>query len=66
MYCYAIITRSLRFSDKVILVHEFYFSFLRHFYLFSFQTAAEYERRRENFFNEIEIVFADVVWKLLS
>lgn len=26
------------------------------------KTAAEYERRRENFFNELEIVFADVVW----
>lgn len=25
------------------------------------KTAAEYERRRENFFNELEIVFADVV-----
>ncbi|CDY67486.1 BnaCnng55240D [Brassica napus] len=24
------------------------------------QTAAEYERRRENFFNELEVVFADV------
>ncbi|KAL4615384.1 hypothetical protein ACB092_07G120900 [Castanea dentata] len=25
-----------------------------------FQTAEEYEHRRENFFNELEIVFADV------
>lgn len=29
---------------------------------FTLQTAAEYERRRENFFNELEIVVADVVW----
>ena len=28
------------------------------------QTAAEYERRRENFFNELEVVFADVVTHL--
>lgn len=26
------------------------------------QTAAEYDRRRENFFKELEIVIADVVW----
>ncbi|KAG2274093.1 hypothetical protein Bca52824_056648, partial [Brassica carinata] len=26
------------------------------------KTAAEYERRRENFFNELEVVFADVVY----
>ncbi|KAH0858244.1 hypothetical protein HID58_086505 [Brassica napus] len=25
------------------------------------KTAAEYERRRENFFNELEVVFADVI-----
>ncbi|KAK9997159.1 hypothetical protein SO802_021845 [Lithocarpus litseifolius] len=25
------------------------------------ETAAEYERQRENFFNELEIVFADVL-----
>lgn len=25
------------------------------------QTAAEYEKRKENFFNELEVVFADVV-----
>ncbi|KAL0748826.1 hypothetical protein Bca101_030828 [Brassica carinata] len=25
------------------------------------QTAAEYERRRENFFNKLEVVFADVI-----
>ena len=31
-----------------------------------FQTAAEYERRRENFFKEIEIVFADVVCLCVS
>jgi len=30
------------------------------------QTAAEYERRRENFFNELEVVFADVVIILLA
>ncbi|KAG2276484.1 hypothetical protein Bca52824_059039 [Brassica carinata] len=29
------------------------------------QTAAEYERRRENFFNKLEVVFADVVIILL-
>lgn len=29
--------------------------------LLCLQTAAEYERRRENFFNELEVVFADVV-----
>ena len=29
------------------------------------QTAAEYERRRENFFNELEVVLADVVIILL-
>jgi hypothetical protein len=40
------------------------------FYLFSInfgfcfilQTAAEYQKRKENFFNELEVVFADVVW----
>lgn len=32
------------------------------FYLSIAQTAAEYDRRRENFFKELEIVFADVVW----
>lgn len=31
-------------------------------FLFFSQTAAEYERRKETFFNELEIVFADVVW----
>ncbi|XP_023906625.2 protein RETICULATA-RELATED 4, chloroplastic [Quercus suber] len=30
------------------------------------KTAAEYERRRENFFNELEIVFADVVMAILA
>ncbi|PKI33391.1 hypothetical protein CRG98_046219 [Punica granatum] len=30
------------------------------------KTAAEYERRRENFFNEIEIVFCDVVMAILA
>ncbi|KAH7543520.1 protein RETICULATA-RELATED 4, chloroplastic [Ziziphus jujuba] len=30
------------------------------------KTAAEYERRRENFFNEIEIVFADVVMAIIA
>ncbi|KAJ8449451.1 hypothetical protein Cgig2_002248 [Carnegiea gigantea] len=30
------------------------------------QTAAEYERRRENFFNELEIVFADVVMAIIA
>ena len=31
------------------------------FFFLCLQTAAEYERRRENFFNELEVVFADVV-----
>lgn len=30
------------------------------------KTAAEYERRRENFFNELEIVFADVVMAIIA
>ncbi|KAL7126906.1 hypothetical protein ABFS83_14G218000 [Erythranthe nasuta] len=30
------------------------------------KTAAEYERRRENFFNELEIVFADVVMAVIA
>ncbi|XP_027356228.1 protein RETICULATA-RELATED 4, chloroplastic-like [Abrus precatorius] len=30
------------------------------------KTAAEYDRRRENFFNELEIVFADVVMAILA
>ncbi|KAM1754754.1 hypothetical protein ACFX12_007169 [Malus domestica] len=30
------------------------------------KTAAEYERRRENFFNELEVVFADVVMAILA
>jgi hypothetical protein len=30
------------------------------------KTAAEYERRRENFFKELEIVFADVVMAILA
>ncbi|KAH6834237.1 UvrABC system C protein [Perilla frutescens var. hirtella] len=30
------------------------------------KTAAEYERRRENFFKEIEIVFADVVMAIIA
>ncbi|XP_040994931.1 protein RETICULATA-RELATED 4, chloroplastic-like [Juglans microcarpa x Juglans regia] len=30
------------------------------------KTAAEYERRRENFFNELEIVFADVVMAICA
>ena len=35
------------------------------FYFVCLQTAAEYERRRENFFNELEVVFADVVCNFL-
>ncbi|KAJ6315584.1 hypothetical protein OIU78_018957 [Salix suchowensis] len=30
------------------------------------KTAAEYERRRENFFNELEVVFADVVMAIIA
>ncbi|KAL2507110.1 hypothetical protein Fot_30757 [Forsythia ovata] len=30
------------------------------------KTAAEYERRKENFFNELEIVFADVVMAVIA
>lgn len=30
------------------------------------KTAAEYDRRRENFFNELEIVFADVVMAIIA
>ncbi|KAL3850140.1 hypothetical protein ACJIZ3_012022 [Penstemon smallii] len=30
------------------------------------KTAAEYEKRRENFFNELEIVFADVVMAVIA
>ncbi|XP_010536265.1 PREDICTED: protein RETICULATA-RELATED 4, chloroplastic-like [Tarenaya hassleriana] len=30
------------------------------------KTAAEYERRRENFFNELEVVFADVVMAVIA
>ncbi|CAA3028392.1 RETICULATA-RELATED 4, chloroplastic-like [Olea europaea subsp. europaea] len=30
------------------------------------KTAAEYERRKENFFNELEIVFADVVMAIIA
>ncbi|XP_047327141.1 protein RETICULATA-RELATED 4, chloroplastic-like [Impatiens glandulifera] len=30
------------------------------------KTAAEYERRRENFFNELEIVFADVAMAIIA
>lgn len=30
------------------------------------KTAAEYERRRDNFFNELEIVFADVVMAVIA
>ncbi|KAL3611302.1 hypothetical protein D5086_002322 [Populus alba] len=29
-------------------------------------TAAEYERRGENFFNELEVVFADVVMAIIA
>lgn len=46
----------------VILKADIYHNVL----LLLFQTAAEYERRRENFFNELEVVFADVVIILLS
>ncbi|TXG73277.1 hypothetical protein EZV62_001856 [Acer yangbiense] len=34
--------------------------------LFLAKTAAEYDRRRENFFNELEIVFADVVMAIIA
>ncbi|KAG2244792.1 hypothetical protein Bca52824_093358 [Brassica carinata] len=30
------------------------------------KTAAEYERRRENFFNELEVIFADVVMAIIA
>ncbi|XP_010519768.1 PREDICTED: protein RETICULATA-RELATED 4, chloroplastic-like [Tarenaya hassleriana] len=30
------------------------------------KTAAEYERRRDNFFNELEVVFADVVMAIIA
>ncbi|CAH9134578.1 unnamed protein product [Cuscuta epithymum] len=30
------------------------------------KTAAEYERRKENFFNELEVVFADVVMAIIA
>ncbi|KAL0645001.1 hypothetical protein Bca4012_043292 [Brassica carinata] len=40
---------------------EYFRYFLAFLEKFIEKTAAEYERRRENFFNKLEVVFADVI-----